>query len=190
VGCFRWWSLGGGIAPGHTAVNNEVCTVDKAALVAGKEKYCLSLLNSLAETTCGEVDLAAVTLGLVVAEPVLEKWGAMFINMMDLARSHVNDLLQWRWAQGIEPKALPSVHHSQFPRHRQNCTLAGSVRKLGCRTTDKCYNTSSVDDACLLLAVLPEAENCVFATEPHTLDVDRLCQIPNLLGSVDRVVIS
>jgi hypothetical protein len=98
VRCFCWWSLGSGVAPSHTAVNDEIGTVDEAALVAGKEKYCLSLLNSLSETTCGEVDLATVTLGLVVAEPVLEKWGAILVNMLNVARRHVYDLLQWRRA--------------------------------------------------------------------------------------------
>ena len=36
----------------------------------------MCLLDSLAETTAGEVDFAAETLGVVVAEPVLEEGGA------------------------------------------------------------------------------------------------------------------
>jgi hypothetical protein len=73
--------LGGGagrrcVALGHTAINDKVCTVDEAALVAGQEQNRLSLLDSFTEATSGEVDLAAVTLLSVVTEPVLEERGA------------------------------------------------------------------------------------------------------------------
>jgi hypothetical protein len=67
VWCLSRRSLGGGVAPRHTAIDHKVGTVDEAALVAGKEKYRLSLLNGLAEATSGEVNLTAVALGLVIA---------------------------------------------------------------------------------------------------------------------------
>jgi hypothetical protein len=70
-------ALGSGVALGHAAVDHEISTVDEAALVAGEEENCLRLLDSLAETTSGEVDLAAVALGLIVAEPALEERGAI-----------------------------------------------------------------------------------------------------------------
>jgi hypothetical protein len=36
----------------------------------------MRLLNGLAEASCGEVDLAAVTLGLIITQPVLQKRSA------------------------------------------------------------------------------------------------------------------
>jgi hypothetical protein len=75
-------TLGGGVATCHTTINNKVGTVDKAALIAGKEKNGLSLLNSLTEAASGEVDLAAVALGFVVSEPVLEKGSATTVSFL------------------------------------------------------------------------------------------------------------
>lgn len=81
------------------------------------------------------------------------------------------------------------MNHSQLSCQRQNSTLASCVRQLGCSGTNKTNNTGSVDNACLLLSMLAEAQNRMLATEPYTLDVDGLCQIPDLLWCVDRVVI-
>lgn len=69
-------SLRRSIAPRHTAINHKVRAVDEAALIASQEENGLSLLNRLAEAAGREVDFAAVTLGLVVAKPVLEEGGA------------------------------------------------------------------------------------------------------------------
>jgi hypothetical protein len=83
----RWLSrrsLRGGVTPRHTAIDYKVGTVDEAAFVAGKEKYRLGLLNSLAEATTGEVNLAAVTLGLVITQPVLEEGSAVSVSMLIL----------------------------------------------------------------------------------------------------------
>lgn len=55
----------------QTTVNNKVGTIDEAALITGKENNGMCLLDGLAETTTGEVDLTTETLGVVVAEPVL-----------------------------------------------------------------------------------------------------------------------
>jgi hypothetical protein len=98
VRCFCWWSLGSGVAPSHTAVNDEIGTVDEAALVAGKEYDGLRLLHGLAESAGGEVHFAAVAFGRIVAEPVLEEGCAARYNMLNVARRHVYDLLQWRRA--------------------------------------------------------------------------------------------
>jgi hypothetical protein len=62
---------------GQPSVDDHVVGIDEAALVAGEEEYGLCLLDGLAESAAREVDLAAVALGLVVAEPVLEEWCAL-----------------------------------------------------------------------------------------------------------------
>lgn len=62
---------------GHATVNDKVGAVDEAGLVTGEEDDGLGLLNGLTEAASGEVDLTAVALGLVVAEPVLEKRSAV-----------------------------------------------------------------------------------------------------------------
>lgn len=74
--CLRRRSLRRSITPRHTAINHKVSAVDKAALITSQEENGLGLLNRLAEAARGEVDFAAVTLGLVVAEPVLEEGSA------------------------------------------------------------------------------------------------------------------
>jgi hypothetical protein len=76
------WSLGRDVAPGHTAVDNKVRAIDEAALVAGKEKHALGLLNSLTEAASGEVDFTTGALDLVVTEPVLEKRGAEIFSTL------------------------------------------------------------------------------------------------------------
>jgi hypothetical protein len=81
------------------------------------------------------------------------------------------------------------VHHCQFSCQRQNGSLASCVCQLGRGRTDKSDHAGGVDDARLCLSVLAEAQNCVLAAEPYTLDVDSLCQIPDLLWCVDGVVI-
>jgi hypothetical protein len=80
VGSLGWWAFRRGVAPRHAAVNHKVCTVDEAALVAGQEENTLSLLDSLSEATSWEVNFAAVTLGLVVAKPVLEEGSAVMVS--------------------------------------------------------------------------------------------------------------
>lgn len=92
-------------------------------------------------------------------------------------------------AQRVEPEALPGVHHGQFSCQRQNGSLASCVCQLGRGRTDESNNAGGVDDARLCLSVLAEAQNCVLAAKPYTLDVDSLCQIPDLLWCVDGIVI-
>lgn len=57
----------------HPPINDKIRPVDEGTLVAGEEEHGLSLLDGFAEAAGGEVDLAAVALGGVVAEPVLEE---------------------------------------------------------------------------------------------------------------------
>jgi hypothetical protein len=82
VGRLRWGSFWSGVASCHTTVNHKISTVDEAALVAGKEKDRLSLLNRLTKSTSGEVNLAAVALGLVVTEPVLKKGSTVAVSIL------------------------------------------------------------------------------------------------------------
>jgi hypothetical protein len=51
----------------------EICADDERALIARQKDNRMSLLDSLAETTSREMDLATMTLGLIVTEPVLEQ---------------------------------------------------------------------------------------------------------------------
>lgn len=81
------------------------------------------------------------------------------------------------------------MHHGQLPCQRQNRALTGCVRQLRSGRTDKTDHAGGVDDARLCLSVLAEAQNCVFAAEPYTLDVNGLCQIPDLLWGVDGIVV-
>ena len=60
----------------HPPIDNKIRAVHETALVAGEEEHGLGLLDGLAEAAGWEVDLAAVALGRVVAEPVLEERGA------------------------------------------------------------------------------------------------------------------
>lgn len=56
----------------HTTVNNKVCAVDEAALIAGQEQNGLGLFDRFSKSAGREMNLASMTLGLIVAEPVLE----------------------------------------------------------------------------------------------------------------------
>ena len=64
--------------PSHATVNDEIRAVDEAAFVASEEEDGLGLLDGFTEAAAGKVDLAAVALGRVVAEPILEEGGARF----------------------------------------------------------------------------------------------------------------
>ena len=59
---------------GHASIDNEVRSIDEAALIARKEEHGLSLFNGFAKASSREMDLTAVAFGCVVAEPVLEEW--------------------------------------------------------------------------------------------------------------------
>lgn len=147
--------------------------IDEARLVTGKEDDSVSLLNGLAEATSREVDLAAVTLGLVVTEPVLKKRG-----------------VERRRAERVEAEAFASVNHGELTGKSEDGALGGSVGELrggGAHEGDK---GGRVDDGALGLVVAAEGEDGVLAAEPDTLDVDGLGQVPDLLGGVDGVVVA
>lgn len=169
-GCNRSRALGSDIGPGHTTVNDKVAAVDEAGLIGSQEQDSLGLLNSLAETAGGEVDLAPVALRLVISEPVLEE------------RS-----VQRRRAKSVEAEALASVDDGQLTGHGEDSTLRCCVGKLRSSGANKSDNRSGVDDATLGLLVLAKREDGVLATEPHALDVDVLGHVPDLLGCVDGV---
>ena len=57
----------------HATINYEICPINKAALIAGKEEHRLSLLNGFTEATSREMDLAAMALRCVVTKPILQK---------------------------------------------------------------------------------------------------------------------
>jgi hypothetical protein len=80
-GCLGGWSFRRGVAPRHTTIDDEVGTVDEATLIAGEEEDTLCLLNSFTKATGGEVNFAAVALGCVVTEPVLQKRCAVIISL-------------------------------------------------------------------------------------------------------------
>jgi len=56
---------------GHATIDNKLMPINKRALVSSQEENCLSLLNSLTETTHWKVDLAAMALCLIISQPVL-----------------------------------------------------------------------------------------------------------------------
>ena len=61
----------------QTSINEEICSVDKAALIAGQEEHRLGLFDGLAESTAGEVHLTTESLSMVIAQPVLEQRGTV-----------------------------------------------------------------------------------------------------------------
>ena len=96
-------------------------------------------------------------------------------------------LLEGTGAERVEAEALAGMDNSQFPSHGQDRTLAGSVGQLRGGGAHQGDEACRVDDTAGLLVVAAEAQDRVFATEPHTLDVDALSQIPDLLGSVNGI---
>ena len=75
-GRLRRWPLGRHVGLGHASIDDKVGAVDEAALVGREEEHRLRLLNRLAEAAGWKVHFAAVALGGVVAEPVLEEGSA------------------------------------------------------------------------------------------------------------------
>lgn len=174
------------VALGHTTVDHKVRSIDEAALVTGKEKNCLCLLDSLAEATSGEVDFTAVPLRGIIAQPVLQERGARHVSFQCThCRNH--NLLERCRAQSIKAVPFPRMAHCEFPRQRQHRALARRIRKLRRRASHQRHNTRRVDHAPLLLTMLAEAQHRVLAAEPHALHVNSLGKIPDLLGGVDSV---
>jgi hypothetical protein len=78
---------------GQSSIDHKVCGIDEAALIAGEEHHSLSLLNGFAKTTGWKVNLAAMTLRLVVAEPVLEQRSASeFVSSLSIETCVISPL--------------------------------------------------------------------------------------------------
>lgn len=169
-GCSSSRALGSDISLGHATIDNEVAAVDEAGLVRSQEQNSLCLLDSLAETTRGEVDLTPVALGLVVSEPVLQQRG------VERCR-----------AESVEAEALAGVDDGELAGHGEDGALGGCVGELRSGGSNECNDGRGVDDASLGLLVLAQGEDGVLAAEPHALDVNVLGQVPDLLGGVDGV---
>lgn len=58
---------------GHAAINDEIGPVHKTALIASEEDNGLGLLDGFAEAASWKMHFAALSLGYIVAEPVLEE---------------------------------------------------------------------------------------------------------------------
>lgn len=172
LGSSRGRALGGNVCLAETAVNNKVMAVDEARLVAGKEDDSVGLLNGLTEAAGREVDLAAVALGLVITEPVLEERG-----------------VEGSRAEGVEAESLAGVDHGKLASKGEDGTLGGCVGELGSSSAHEGDKGRRVDDGALGLVVAAEGEHGVLAAEPDALDVDGLGQVPDLLGGVDGVVV-
>jgi len=96
-------------------------------------------------------------------------------------------LLERTRAEGVEAEALAGMHDRQLAGQRKHRTLASGVRKLGSSSSHESDKAGSVDDAAVLLVVTAQAQHGMLAAKPDALDVDALCQIPNLFGRVDCV---
>lgn len=130
------------------------------------------MLNRLAKTSTGEVDLASQALGLVIAEPVLQQ-----------------RCVERCWAQAVEAEALACVHHGELSGQRQHGALGGRVGQLWGGTANQCNDGRRVDDATLCLLVTAQGQNGVLGAEPDALDVDVHGQVPNVLWRANSIVV-
>jgi hypothetical protein len=62
---------------GHATIDNKIRTVNETAFVTSKEKNSLRLLDSLAESARGEMNLTTMSLFCIIAEEVLEQWSTV-----------------------------------------------------------------------------------------------------------------
>ena len=60
---------------GHAPIDDEIRAVDEATLVTGQEDHGVCLLDGLAESTGREMNLASMSFGRIVSQPVLEERG-------------------------------------------------------------------------------------------------------------------
>lgn len=102
---------------------------------------------------------------------------------------HWQHSLQGGRAQRVESESLAGMHDRQLPGHGEHGSLAGGICKLWGSAANKSNDTSSVDDASLGLLVLAKTGDGMLASEPDTLDVDVLSQVPDLLGGVEGVCV-
>lgn len=132
----------------------------------------MRLLNSLAKAARREVHLAALALGLVVAQPVLQQRG-----------------VEGRGTQAVEAEALAGVDHGELAGEGEDGALGGRVGELRGGGTDEGDDGGGVDDGALCLVVAAQGQDGVLAAEPDALDVDVVGEVPDGLGGVDGVVV-
>lgn len=99
------------------------------------------------------------------------------------------DVLERSWAEWIEAKSFLCVYNGKFTSHGQHSTFAGRICQLGRCTSSQGDNTCRVNDTSLGLFMFTQAEHGMFAPKPNPFDVDRLCEIPDLLGGIDSISI-
>lgn len=172
LGSSRSRALGGYVGLAHTTINGEVMSVDEAGLIAGQEDNSVSLLNGLTEATGGEVNLTAITLLLVITEPVLKQ------GRVEGSR-----------AQRVEAETFPGVDHGQLTGHSKNGALGGGVGELGSGSTNHGDDGGGVDNGTACFLVAAKRKNGMLAAVPDTLHIDVLGQVPNILGGVDGVIV-
>ena len=78
---------------------------------------------------------------------------------------------------------------SQLPRQRQHRSLASRVRQLWRCTPHQSNHTRSVDDASIRLLVPTHTQHRMLASKPDSLDVNAVSEIPDFLGSIDRICV-
>lgn len=102
-------------------------------------------------------------------------------------RNTQGDILERSGAQSVEAEAFTGVHNGQLAGHGQDGTLTSGVGQLWSGSANQSNHTGSVDNATTGLLVATQREDGVLATEPDALDVDIVCEVPDLLGGVDGI---
>lgn len=170
--CRGRWSFTGHVSLAQTTIDHELGGIDEAALITGQKQDGLGLLNGLSEAAIGKMDLSAVPLLEVIAQPVLQQGG-----------------VERAGAQGVEADILAGMDDGEFAGHGQDGALGGGVCELWGGGAHEGDEAGHVDDAAGLLLVAAHAEHGVLAAVPDALDVDGLRQVPDLLRRVDGVVV-
>lgn len=81
------------------------------------------------------------------------------------------------------------MNHSQLPRQRKHRAFTRRIRQLRRRATHKRNHTRRIDHTRLLLSMFPEAQHSILTSKPDALNINRLCQVPDLFWSVHSVVV-
>lgn len=79
------------------------------------------------------------------------------------------------------------MDNSQLPSQGENSTFAGCVGQLRRCASHQGNHTRRVDNATPGLLVTTQTQHGMLAAKPDTLDVNVLCQIPDLLWCIDRI---
>lgn len=79
------------------------------------------------------------------------------------------------------------MHNRQLPRHGQHRAFARGIRKLRRRTTHQGHNTRRINNTALRLLVTSQTQHCMFTSIPHTLHINIVRQIPDLVWGVNGI---